>query len=176
MDINFPMASSSSFSVLCINHTKVSVSEASCCGPPTFPNSSLLSSSYAVHRFTKWTSSSTSSKSHILHFLSLLSTAGRAYLPVSIARLCALVLSCARFVASSLTSRPSGACALGFHKSQSFAFTTQILVRYHHLKSPHFLHKTYCSDGCCVVVDLLSWRQLVLLGLKLHKRKGSIDG
>ena len=99
MDINFPMASSSSFSVLCINHTKVSVSEASCCGPPTFPNSSLLSSSYAVHLFTKWTSSSTSSKSHILHFLSLLGTAGRAYLPFSIARLCALVLSCARFVA-----------------------------------------------------------------------------
>ena len=67
LDINFLMASSSSFSVLCINHTKVSVSQASCCGPPTFPNSSLLASSYAVHRFSRWTSSSTSSRSHVLH-------------------------------------------------------------------------------------------------------------
>ena len=67
-------------------------------------------------------------------------------------------------------------CALVCHKSQGFVFTTHILVRQHHLKSPHFLHKTYCSNGCCAVVDLLSWRQLVLLGLKLHKRKGSILG
>ena len=89
MDINFLMASSSSFSVLCIYHTKVSVSEASCCGPP---NSSLPSSSYTVHWFRKWTLSSTSSRSHILHFLSQLGTTGLAYLPVSIARLCAVVI------------------------------------------------------------------------------------
>ena len=31
--------------------------------------------------------------------------------------------------------------------------------------------KTYWSNGCYAVVDLLSWRQLVLLGLESHDCK-----
>ena len=39
-------------------------------------------------------------------------------------------------------------CVLVYHKSRWFVFTIHKLVGQHHLKSPQFLNKTYCSNGC----------------------------